>query len=140
MCNGSSVYKSRDELRRWGQSDPRGLADYTFELQSELGRLREDAALNSRNSSLPPSRDRGEKPKPKSLRKKSGRRPGGQPGHSGRTLQFSESPQHTTVHPLLECPCGEDLSKEPATDFERRQVFDLPALKLGNYSGRNWHR
>jgi transposase len=30
----------------------------------------------------------------------------------------------------LECECGEDLSQEPALDFQRRQVFDLPSLTL----------
>jgi len=64
------------------------------------------------------------------LREKSGRKTGGQPGHPGRTLQFSDQPQHTEIHCLLECHCGEDLSQEAAIDFERRQVFDLPVLQL----------
>jgi len=107
------------------------LVDYTLELQSERRRLLDLMAQNSRNSSRPPSTDRPEQPKPKSLRKKSGRKPGAQPGHPGRTLDFSEDPQHTEVHPLQECHhCGEDLSREPAIDFERRQVFDLPPLQL----------
>jgi transposase len=130
MAANTSVDKSWQQLWDWQQSDPRALVDYTFELQRELRRLRDAAAQNSRNSSRPPSSDRPEQPKPKSLRKKSGRKPGAQPGHPGRTLQFSDQPQHTEVHPLLECPCGEDLSKEPAIDFEARQVFDLPALGL----------
>jgi transposase len=125
-----SVDKSLEDLSSWGQTDPNGLAAYTFELQTELRRLRDSAAQNSRNSSRPPSTDKPEKPQPKSLRKKSGRKPGGQPGHPGRTLQFSDTPKRIKIHPLLECECGEDLSKEPALDFERRQVFDLPPLKL----------
>lgn len=64
------------------------------------------------------------------MRKKSGRQSGGQPGHPGRTLEFREDPQHTEVHPLREYTCGEDLSRAPALDFERRQVFDLPALQI----------
>jgi hypothetical protein len=107
-----------------------GLVDYTLELQQEVHRLRDMAAQNSSNSSRPPSTDRPEKPKPKSLRKKSGRPSGGQPGHAGRTLQLSKTPRHIQIHPLLECGCGEDLSREPAVDFERRQVFDLPTLSL----------
>jgi transposase len=130
MGTGNSVDKSLEELRSWGQTDPSGLALYAFELQAEVRRLRDGAAQNSSNSSRPPSTDRPETPKTKSLRKASGRKPGGQPGHPGRTLPFSENPQHTQIHPLLECECGEDLSRQPAIDFERRQVFDLPSLTL----------
>jgi transposase len=130
MGGDNSVDKSWEELRAWGRSDPCGLADYTFQLQAEVRRLRDSAAQSSRNSSRPPSTDRPEQPKPKSLRKKSGRKTGGQPGHPGRTLQFNDNPQHTKIHPLLECECGEDLSSQAAIDFERRQVFDLPSLTL----------
>ena len=114
----------------WGQAQLDGLVDYTLALQREVSRLRDAAAQNSSNSSLPPSTDRTEKPKPKSLRAKSGRASGGQPGHPGHTLPWSENPQHIQIHPVLECECGEDLSREPAQDFERRQVFDLPTLTL----------
>jgi len=130
MAADNSVDKSLAELWSWGRSDQGGLIHYTFELQAEVRRLRDRAAQNSSNSSRPPSTDRPEQPKPKSLRKKSGRKSGGQPGHAGRTLQFNDTPQHIQIHSLLECQCGEDLSKEPALDFAHRQVFDLPALKL----------
>ena len=125
-----SVDKSWEELRRWNRRDPRGFVDYAFELQAEVRRLRDAAAQNSHNSSRPPSTDRPEQPKPKSLRKTSGRKTGGQPGHPGRTLQSSDTPKHIEVHPLRECECGEDLSQESAVDFQRRQVFDLPSLEL----------
>jgi transposase len=126
----SSGDKSREELRRWQQTDPDGLVDYALELQTELRQFRDAAAQNSRNSSLPPSTDRSEPPKPQSLRQKSGRKTGGQPGHPGRTLQPCDTPAHVVVHPCLECSCGEDLSQESAVDFQRRQVFDLPSLQL----------
>ena len=130
MAADNSVDKSWQELWNWQQADPPGLVDYAFELQAEVRRLRDAAAQNSRNSSRPPSMDRPEQPKPKSLRQKSGRKSGGQPGHLGRTLQSSDTPKHIQIHPLLECECGEDLSHEPAVDFQRRQVFDLPSLEL----------
>ena len=125
-----SADKTLEQLLNWAQTDPLGLIDYTFELQAEVRRLRDAAALNSRNSSLAPSTDRAEPPQPQSLRKASGRKPGGQPGHPGRTLQFRQDPDDVQIHPALECACGEDLSKEPALDYERRQVFDLPPLQL----------
>ena len=125
-----SVDKSWEDLWRWHQADPHELVNYTFPLQAGVRRLRDAAAQNSHNSARPPSTDRPEQPKPKSLRQPSGRKPGGQPGHAGRTLPFSDHPQHVQIHPLLECECGEDLSQEPALDFQRRQVFDLPSLTL----------
>jgi transposase len=124
------VDKSLEELLQWAHTDADALVHYTFGLQAELRQLRDRVAQSSRNSSRPPSTDRPEQPQPKSLRQKSGRKPGGQPGHPGHTLRFSDHPQHTQIHPLQECECGEDLSQEPALDFERRQVFDLPPLKL----------
>ena len=130
MAADNSVAKSREELWNWQQTDPRGLVEYTFDLPTEVRRLRDAAVQNSHNSSRPPSTDGAEQPKPKSLRKKSGRKSGGQPGHPGRTLQSSDTPKHVQIHPLLECECGEDLSQEPAVDYQRRQVFDLPTLEL----------
>jgi len=126
----NSAAKSWEELWAWGQADPHALVDYAFQLQAEVGRLRDAAAQNSRNSSRPPSTDGPEKPQPKSLRKKSARKTGGQPGHRGRTLAWSDQPKQIKIHPLLECPCGEDLSQQPALDYARRQVFDLPPLEL----------
>lgn len=125
-----SADKSWEQLWDWHRTDPRGLVDYTVQLQAEVRRLRDSAAQNSHNSSRPPSTDRPESPKPKSLRKKSGRKTGGQPGHPGRTLQASDRPEHHQIHPCLECPCGQDLSEQPALDYQSRQVFDLPSLKL----------
>jgi hypothetical protein len=49
-----SADKSREELRHWHQTDPDGLVDYALDLQTELRRLRDAAAQNSRNSSRPP--------------------------------------------------------------------------------------
>ena len=125
-----SADKSRQELRHWLQTDPDGLVDYALALQTQLRQLRDAAAQNSRNSSRPPSADGPDKPKPQSLRGKSGRKPGGQPGHPGRTLQPSDNPKHLELHPCLECSCGQDVSGQPAVDYQSRQVFDLPSLTL----------
>jgi transposase len=95
------------------------------ELEDRLGK-------DSHNSSKPPSSDGlAKKPAPKSLRGKSGRRSGGQPGHRGYTLELSEHPNHTIAHPPSRCQnCGASLDGALLEDGERRQVFDLPPTAL----------
>jgi len=95
-------------------------------LEERCKKLEEQLAKNSRNSSKPPSSDGFKKP-PRSLRQRGKRKPGGQKGHSGHTLKRTDSPDQITVHPVDECSnCKNDLSNEPATIAEKRQVYDLP--------------
>jgi hypothetical protein len=124
--------KTRSELIEWGRRDLSGLADYCFSLQNEVSLLKQQQALTSRNSSKPPSQDGYCKPKPKSLRTRSGKKSGGQPGHPGHTLIPVENPDHVFVHFLKDCPCGCgcDLRNQPVLRHETRQVFDLPPQKL----------
>ena len=117
--------KTAAELYELGQRDLHALVAYTISLQ-------ERAALNSRNSGKPPVTDGYAKPAPKSLRGNSGKKTGGQPGHTGATLKPVEIPDKTEIHPLSKCPCGCgcDLSGQPPLGYESRQVFDLPPQKL----------
>ena len=82
----------------------------------------------SRNSSRPPSGEGLDKPPPRrSLRKKSGRKPGGQDGHDGSTLAQVARPDRELRHEPGCCGrCGGGLAGRPVTGVERRQVFDLP--------------
>ena len=80
-----------------------------------------------RNSSRPPSSEGLGKPPPRSLRKKTGRKPGGQDGHEGRTLAQAARPDREMRHEPACCGrCGAGLAGRPVTGMERRQVFDLP--------------
>lgn len=99
------------------------------ELEERLKALEDRIAKNSRNSSKPPSSDGFRKPK--SRRENSGRAPGGQEGHDGHRLEAVEDPDHIIEHPIKECEqCGHSLEEVPAYAHERRQVFDLPPMKL----------
>jgi transposase len=102
------------------------------ELRAEVAELRARLAANSRNSSRPPSSDGLAKPPaPKSLRRRSGRKPGGQPGHEGRHLQRVERPDSVVGHVPARCGCcGGDLEDGEPVGEEARQVFDLPPVRL----------
>ncbi len=102
------------------------------ELQLEVGELKRRLAGNSRNSSRPPSSDGLAKPPaPKSLRRSSGRKPGGQPGHEGRHLEQVKRPDEVFRYVPSCCEgCGGDLSDGGLADEEIRQVFDLPPVRL----------
>jgi transposase len=103
------------------------------ELEEKVKSLEVTLNKNSHNSSKPPSTDNlaREKPNPKSSRMKSGKKPGGQPGHVGKTLTLVDNPDKTTVHKVKRCKnCDKNMEDEIATDFERRQVFDIPPIKI----------
>jgi transposase len=101
-------------------------------LQAEVADLKRQLGQNSRNSSKPPSSDSPfTKPAPKSLRRKSGRKPGGQPGHPGSTLALVDNPTRWQRHEPGPCAgCGADLVDAPEVGMERRQVFDLPPMTV----------
>ncbi len=100
-------------------------------LEERVQSLENQLAKNSRNSSKPPASDGFKKPAPKSLRKKGKRKSGGQPGHTGHTLAMADKPDHTDVHRVEECKhCGRSLANQSADGVEKRQVHDLPHLRL----------
>src|SRR5215469_142443 len=94
-------------------------------VQEWEGRLAKD----SRNSSKPPSSD-GLARKPKSLRKKSERKPGGQVGHRGSHLRLVAQPDEVVAHRPTTCgSCHAALPPGAWSWVERRQVHDLPPLR-----------
>lgn len=98
--------------------------------QERIKTLEGQLAKNSHNSSLPPSSDRFVRT-PKSLRQKSGKKPGGQPGHKGHALRQVEAPDEILIHQVESCACcHQDLETCSGRIAERRQVIDLPTKRL----------
>src|SRR4051812_50194928 len=89
--------------------------------------------MNSTNSSKPPSSDSPfMKPAPKSLRRKSGRKPGGQPGHPGSTLALVDNPNERKRHEPGPCGGGgESLAGAPAGGMGGREGVGPPPVAGG---------
>lgn len=101
------------------------------QLRAENAELRRQLGLNSRNSSKPPSTDGLAKPAPKSLRRRSGRKPGGQPGHPGSRLEQVSAPDEVRRHEPVACrSCRGDLGGATEVGVRRRQVFDIPPIAV----------
>src|ERR1019366_981572 len=102
-----------------------------IEQDARIADLERRLGMNPKNSSTPPSSEGLAKPSPKSLRKPSGRKPGGQQGRQGRTLRQVADPDEIVRHEPSCCNgCGDTLPAAPATGFTRRQVFDLPQIHI----------
>jgi transposase len=102
------------------------------EQDAEIAELRRQLAASSRNSCKPPSSDGLDKPAPKSLRGRSGRKPGGQPGRQGRTLRQVAVSDEVVVHEPGTCAgCRAKLgADDPPARVIRRQVFDIPTITV----------
>ena len=102
------------------------------ELEKKLAKY-ETPDKNSANSSTPPSKENMKDEnirRTKSLRKPTGRKPGGQKGHEGSTLKMTQTPDETEEVSANYCTkCGASLE-----DCERildcvTQVVSIPDLK-----------
>lgn len=109
----------------------RRLEGEVVELKAEVADLKRRLAGNSRNSSRPPSSDGLAKPAPRSLRRPSGRKPGGQSGHEGGHLSKAAVVDEVVDRvPSVCAGCDGDLSGAADVGHVARQVFDLPEIRL----------
>ncbi len=103
------------------------------EQESRIHDLEARLSKNSSNSSKPPGSDGLKKPpKTVSQRDKSGRKPGGQNGRVGKTLEQAETPDHFITHAPETCEnCSHSLAGvEGVCSEEKRQVFEVPEPKI----------
>jgi hypothetical protein len=127
------VEKSQEEL----EDKDKAIADKDKRI-ADLERQLAARKRNSTNSSKPPSSDglAGAQRRRGSPRPKSGRKPGGQPGHMGHNRQRVENPDRVEEALPPQCKhCGTALSKEAgnrqtAGGVFRRQIVDLPEVMV----------
>ena len=101
------------------------------EMAAEIQRLKDQIAKDSHNSGKPPSSDGLKKRRTKSLREHSKRASGGQVGHKGETLKQVAVPDWVVRHEVEQCwQCGINLSQVSAVGVEKRQVFEVPPVRM----------
>ena len=121
--------KKKEELKDLSYEE---LLKYVENLTDNI--IQEKPKKNSNNSSIAPSSDINKKKKNQSLRKKSGNKPGGQPGRVGKTLHQSNQPDEIVTIPFTieYCKkCNSILSDTLEALKEKRQVLDIDLKKVG---------
>ena len=126
-------HAQKDDLIRllWPlQPQVQGLMAQVAVMQDQIKQFKGRLALNSRNSSKPPSSDGADKPAPKSLRVAGENPSGGQKGHPGRTLSPARQPDKVVVHGIPDQCQARDRKLPFVYVSETRQVCDLPVLQF----------
>jgi transposase len=94
------------------------------QLIAENAELKARLNQNSSNSSMPSSANPYSKPK--SLREKSGKKPGGQPGHKGHGLSLPHAPDQIVTLEAETCAgCGADLQGIDGQVIDTRYKIDF---------------
>jgi len=117
------LFLERFSLLDASRKEIQSLKERIKELKIRLGK-------NSQNSSKALSIGGDRKPAHKSLLTPSGKKLGGPKGHDGETLLAVPHPDRVIEVPASFCSYGADLSGFPASEYEARQVFDLPEPRL----------
>lgn len=80
---------------------------------------------NSNNSSKPPSSDGYNKPNPQTLRKASGKKAGGQEGHSGNGMEITREPDEEIIHNPTACQNCPNAGNCHFKCIDTRYVIDV---------------
>jgi len=91
------------------KEENQALKKYVAELEDKAAVLENRIKKDSSNSSKPPSSDGFKKPRTFSTREKSGRKPGGQPGHVGHYMKLPVEDIEIIERKEGICPCGGDI-------------------------------
>ncbi len=107
------------------------LKEQVEQLKDQVKQLTSRLAKDSHNSHLPPSSDRFvRQKKARSLRRSSGKKPGGQPEHPGETIQWCRCPDEIIRHAVSSCShCQAELSAVEPQRVEARQIIELPSKR-----------
>jgi transposase len=106
-------------------------------LSARVAELEARLSKDSHNSSKPPASD-GLAKKSQSPNVPSGKKPGAQPGRTGRTLERSMHVDTVINHPLPpHCHCGAALIGSDLW-HEQRQVIDIPVASYHVTEHRTW--
>ena len=101
------------------------------ELKRRLAEFGTLVGKDSHNSSLPPSSDPPSVRRTRSLRRPTGKQVGGQPNHRGSSRALRPDPDHLITHAPAACRgCGASLAAAEATRVERRQLIEVPPIRL----------
>jgi hypothetical protein len=113
-------------INELGKLEKAELIAIVLKLSEKVAELEIRLHQNSTNSSKPPSSDGLTKPAPRSLRKKSGRKPGGQKGHKGHGLKIVGEPDKIVVVTPMVCPeCGTPLEGVSFSQYDTRYKYDV---------------
>ncbi len=106
------------------------------QLSQEVNRLKVSLSLNSQTSSKPPSTDLLKKPEkakeqPSASDEAPKRKPGGQPGHLGKTRKgFGRVDRYEILQPQRRIHCGSEAFASEPVAVQRQQVARLVARPI----------
>jgi transposase len=98
----AALRADNDALRAQVQTIP-ALQAQIAELLAQVQQLPARLAKDSHNSSKPPASDPLGRKRPRSQRRRSGKKPGGQLGHRGETLHLVATPDALLAHRPTVC-------------------------------------
>ena len=125
---------TEQEAIEFCKNDPESVAKIILmvdKLEKRIKELESKLGMNSTNSSKPPSTDNKlTKPK-KPSSSKSNKKRGAQVGHIGKNLRIVATPDNTKILLPTQCTCCNSSLKDiDSLKFEKRQLFDLPDIKM----------